>query len=261
MRLIAALFLLSIPLFLLSIPLAAFQDKQPKPAKAPVRTTGTVKFIQVKYLKGDRVARVIQLAQQLYGGRVRIAMDPVLDAFALQADNVADFEPVEELIRKFDVPPAQAPERQIRLTVYMLEAVPAEYATASRKAPPELAGAVEQLATVFGDKHFIVAETTILLARNGAGLTTSGMLARPAADAPRAPYTVKCRRVGYDEQTKNVYVYGFKYLVQVPNGAGFSDSALETDLVIKEGQKLVIGKVTKGQNNNNGYIVVTAKAE
>jgi hypothetical protein len=234
------------------------QTEKPKSATPP-RHPGIIKFIETKHLSGERRERVVVLAQQLFSGRARVATDPVLATLAIQADSQSDIEAVEELIKRFDIPEAAAKIRQVQLTAYLLEPGNAEYADSSRKPPAELDIAIEQLRNLFGHKLYAVVETTIMQARAGATFSTTGMLARPTSDTARSPYHVKFRSSGYDEKSEAIYVNGFSYSIRVPNGTGFADSSIETDLTIKENQKIVIGKVTKGMNENSGFIVVTAK--
>ena len=244
---------------LIALPILGQDEKAGPNAKPPA----IVKFIELKHLSGDRLNRVTGFVQQFHIGRARVVNDPVLKTLAIQGDTQADVAAAEEMIRRFDVPAAETRTRQIQVVIYLLEPSEQE-ATGAGRAPVAIASAVEQLRTAFGHKHFRLVETTIMQGRENGSFQTTGLLnaGTPTSTSLPTTYSARFKTIYYNEAQKTVGINGFVYHLRVPllNGH-FSDSELHTDLTIKEGQKLVIGKVTKDQNEHSGFLVVTAKVE
>lgn len=245
---------------MLALLIASSMLAQGEKAQDKQNGTGVIKFIELKYLNGERLGRVISFVNTLFLSRTMIVNDPVLKTVAIRADLAADIPPVEEMLRRFDVPAAaETKTRQIQLTVYLLEPVDEEL-PAGQRVPTELASTAEQLRNLFGLKNLRLIETTIMQGREDANFSTSGFLPT-ASGKPASTYNARYKNVRFNEAQKTVSVNGFTYIIGVPQGANFTNSHVESDLSIKDGQKLVIGKVTKGQNEPNNYLVVTARVD
>lgn len=231
----------------------------------------TVKFIELKYLgtdSSDRLNRVISVVQQLTGG-TQIVHDPVLRTLAIKGTPEA-IANAEQLLRRFDTPAAESKVRQTQLSVYLVEAF--DQVSSDHRIPSELSSAVEQLRTAFGYKSFRLVDTMLFQGRENAEFSISGLVPMPEnAAGAKTVYMARYKNISYNDAQKTVFVNGFRFELRVPvvtSPAGatpvqhyFADSGIVTDLAIKDGQKLVLGKLTKDQSERGVFLIVTAKVD
>jgi type II secretory pathway component GspD/PulD (secretin) len=241
---IAALALAFLPLF------QATGEDKPAPPE-------TIKFIELKHLQADRLHRVINLVQQLTLGKAQIVSDDVLHTIALKgtSEGVAH---AEQMLRRFDVPAAETKVRQIQLTVYLVEAN-ADSST-GQPVPPELSSALQQLRTTFGYDKLRLRDTTVLQSRENAAFDSNGIL--PGTTVPpdqKVLYFASYKWANYNVVQEATYVSGFSYSLRIMAGGQVLDSGIKTDVTIKDGQKLVLGKLTR--NEHPVFLILTTKVE
>jgi hypothetical protein len=233
---------------------------QEKPAGAQAKPA-EVKFVELKYLKGGRLDRVIHLVNNLTSMRAQIISDEQLNTLAIKG-KPEDIASTEELLRRFDVPGPERRTRQIQLTIYMIEATnqPRQDSTL----PSSLTSAVEQLRTAFGYKGFRLMDTILLQGREGAPVSLSGVLPVTATSSgEKLYYSAKYDHAGYTESEKAIGVTGFRFNIGIPVVDGkFGNTGIGTDLAIRADQKLVLGKLTHDPTPGTGvFLMVTAKVE
>ena len=235
------------------------------PARAQDKTVetadATVKFVELKYLlddPSDRFNRVVDLVSRLVPS-VRVISDPVLKTVALRGAPEG-IQQVEQLLRRFDLPAkAGSPARQIQITVHLLE--PAEGA-ASPNLPAGLTSAVEQLRAAFGHKSYRLVDTILMRGREPSGVSSEGML--PGSNSTSTIlYSARYQSVSYAEEAKVVHLTGFQFNMQVPVGATnrYVGSNIQTDVAIRDGQKLVLTKLNKQEGERPLFLVLTATVE
>jgi hypothetical protein len=233
----------------------------------PFQTTAPIlKFIELKHLMSDneRLDRVITLIRLLNISAVNIVHDSQLKTLALRG-TPEEIARVEELLKRFDVPAPGKLARQIQITIHTIEATdqPGE----SPALPPNLTSAVEQLRTAFGYKGFRLMDTILLQGREGSELELTGMLPITATQSSEKTfYVARYARAGYNDAQKTLFVNGFKFNIRIPVSSGehttYGDSGITTDLSIRDGQKLVLGKLTKDQTPGTGvFLILTAKVD
>jgi hypothetical protein len=229
----------------------------------------TFKFVELKYLTGDRLSRAIVLVQKLLPPpQVEIMSDHVLNAVAIRG-TPTDIASAEQLLRRFDTPTTARADRgalQIRLTVYMLEGL--DQPASDQSFPADLSAAVQQIRSAFGYKGYRLLETVPLQSRERSEFHLNGLLpSTGTGNSEKIFYTVGYKLVGYDDEHKSVWVNGFRFNIRIPisrstnNEISYGDSGVQTDLTIKDGQKLVLGKLTKDQNERVMFLVLTARVE
>lgn len=236
---------------------------QEKPAAAQgTQAKADLKFVELKYLTGRRLQRVIDLVNGLTSMRAQIIFDGELNALAIKG-KPEDIASTEELLRRFDVPgPETRPTRQIQLTIYIIEAT--NQAGQDSALPSVLTSAVEQLRTAFGYKGVRLIDTIMLQGREGASVSLSGLLPVTAMrSGEKLFYSAKYDQAGYAESEKAVGVNGFRFNMRIPIADGkFGDSGIGTDLTIRPDQKLVLGKLSHDQTPGTGvFLVMTAKVD
>lgn len=239
--------------FLIIIALAAAALGQETKSEAKPREQGFMKFVELKYLDGDRLARVSNFVRELYRGKAFIVQSPSPKTTAIRADTEADLDAVEAMFRKFDVPQAESRTRQIDVTVYLLEPTD-QPPPPSQQVPSELSSTATQLRTLFGHKYLRLVETTLMSGREGLKVSASGLLV--TGSNPPASYEATLAHMGYSEGEKSVFINDFSYTLRSPS---MPLSTVQSSIMVKEGQKLVIGKVNKDQNEPGAFLVITAK--
>jgi hypothetical protein len=220
-------------------------------------TGETMKFIELKYLDNDRLSRVINLVQQLSLGKAQILSDHILHTIVLKgtAEGVAS---AEQMLRRFDVPAAETKVRQIQLTVYLVEAN--ADASAGQPVPSEISSALQQLRATFGYEKLRLRDTLVLQNRDGSDFFMNGNLPVVSdISDQKTVYVASCKIISYNESQKTVYLNKLSYSLRVPVGKQVFESNITTDVAIKDGQKLVLGKLT--WNDHPVFLVLTTKVE
>jgi len=153
--------------------------------------------------------------------------------------------------------------QNVEVTLYLMSAV-GQPATAG--IPTELEGVVKQLRGMFSYKGYELIDTQLLRVRNGHGAEASGVVGGTAG-----PYkTISQVRfnaadVSGDERGRTIHIRGLKVglKVPVPTGSGgafnYLDTGINTDVDVREGQKIVVGKANMDGSDRASIVVLTAK--
>lgn len=173
---------------------------------------------------------------------------------------------LEDMAKKLDVAPPPPPARpNIDLTVYILGA---DAKTRGDEVPADLSATVRQLHQLFPYKGYRVLDTFVLRGRDGESGSTSGSIGS-AADGTPTLYTFRYNKALVGEGTPRTIrlndlqmniraPYTTQPVGTAPPQKSYLDSGIRTDLDIREGQKVVVGKSTYGAENPF-ILAVTAK--
>ena len=167
----------------------------------------------------------------------------------------------EELIKRFDVarPTASLTKRNVELTCYILIAAPK--GTAGEAVPSDLDPVVKQLKSTFGYNDFRLLDSVFLRAQEGVQASSLGSTSPPNPDKPASQgrYELNVRRgprISPDERGTRVRLDGFSFALTLPVDTGsVTNVRFDTDVEIREGQKVVVGKA-KGDTSAGAYILV-----
>jgi hypothetical protein len=175
----------------------------------------------------------------------------------------------EGLIKHYDTPhaPAHVTGRNIELVMYMLAASPK--GTAGEAVPPDLDPVVKQLKALFGYNDFRLLDSSVLRNREGENGEASGNATFANTGQPPAPvalYTIRYQKATVNASDKGnvIRIDNLRFSVRMPVlGSGgnwsYSDIGFATNLDIREGQKVVVGKAKYDGSDNAFILVVTAK--
>jgi hypothetical protein len=230
---------------LMALPLAA-QD-QPKEPQAQ-------KLFVLKYADPNQISNLIRV----FTGNV--TPNAAMHAIAVSATAPA-MAAIEDAIKRLDVP-ASAPQN-IELTAYLLTGSDADGAPGNL--PRELDSVVTQLKNVFAYKNYKLGDILTLRGRTGQRLSTSGTGGAVKIGDTSEPiitqFNVDALSVGPDGAIR---IDGLKVGNRVPVASGsftgssngplvntqftYIDVGLNTDVDIKEGQKIVVGKMALNPN-------------
>jgi hypothetical protein len=155
---------------------------------------------------------------------------------------------IAEMLKTIDVP--RALRKDVEITGYVLLASPAQPQGVE---PAELAGPIKQLRALFPYKSYNVAETILLRARDGQGASSGGMLGLDQNTHWR--YEFNCRPA-ISTSEKIIRLENLSLLIHSPSGV----IQLRTDVDIRDGQKVVVGKSNLTGGDTAMILVLTAKA-
>jgi hypothetical protein len=172
---------------------------------------------------------------------------------------------VEEAVKRFDAPPPAT--RNIDLTVHLLGAQ--QQAGPSEEVPPALQGVVGQLKGLFPYQGYRLMETFVMRTRDGRGGEISGIVPTSPSASQKTFYSfsIGSAAVSGDEKDRKVRIDGLDLRVDVPFAVPgtpgpsyqYRSVGLKTDIDIREGQKVVVGKATVGESTDALILVLTAK--
>lgn len=218
---------------------------------APQKTTTVRKLIQVKYVSANRVQSLLRNYTNL-----SVDSDDTMHILALRGteDMVAAYE---EAVKKLDVPPLD-----FDLTVYLISTS----AQAGDQLPEALAATAKQLHGVFAYKGYQLLDSFTLRGRDGQGANGFG---GASADGTirNSTYSFHYNRASVlDGPPKIVNLQNLNLQIRMPTGMRneksqpeYKTTGLSTDIDIRDGQKVVVGKSDLNNGENPLILVVTAK--
>ncbi|MBM3784109.1 MAG: hypothetical protein FJW30_07090 [Acidobacteria bacterium] len=214
-------------------------------------------LIQLKHVTSDSVMPVLAtfgrgsvISNQEPRGRYVTVSGP--------AELIAE---IQAAIVKIDVP--APPLKNVESTFHILLA---SNAGESTPLPKELDGVATQLRGMFGYKSLRLLETALLRGRANSGSDTSGLMPPPGkVDAP-AKYHVRYGTLNVTNEEKvlraryNALRISFGIPMLAPDGKIYDrDMGINTDIDIREGQKVVVGKTSIDTTSQSLFVVVSAK--
>jgi len=211
-----------------------------------IRLPPNVRMYEPKNLTPDRAERVALFVQNTIGVRVTWANVP--HAFVING-KPEDQEMVEALLKRYDVPPPR-----IELTVYVirgLASAPAAAGPPTNPVPPEIKSAIDEMKATFNYQHYALWDAiTIPIKTNG---EVQGLLPKLLDNGPSV-YTIGYSTGGPPNEGTTLNLAEFRFAIKF----GEIDSHIKTDLTIREGQKLVLGKI-RLLNDIDLFLVLTTK--
>lgn len=218
--------------------LALGQDAPPKRVQ---------KLIQLKYADADQVHNLLRS----YGTR-----DSTMDADrrmrVLAISGSAEYVSViEDAVKKLDVAPID-----FDLNVYLVSSA------ASDSLPSVLASTGKQLHSVFSYAGYQLLEDFVLRGRDGIGAASSGTF-----HGTHSTYTFRYQQATVStDSPKTISLHGLDLNLRTPTGALNKEgqqvtqgNGLSTDIDVREGQKVVVGKSDIRNGDSPLIVVVTAK--
>jgi hypothetical protein len=208
-------------------------------------------------------ARGLQTLLSPYG---RVEFSPMLKALTITARDNTVLSEIEQIVKRFDVPPP--PVLNIDVTIYLMSALGTP---SSGAVPPELEAVVKQLKNTFSYKGYQLIDTDVIRVRAGQGGEVSGVVnGAPSIGPNKTISQVKFRSasVSTDEKGRSIRIdalkVGFKFPVASGEKSGekqyqYIDTGINTDVDVREGQKVVVGKSNMDGSDRASIVVLTAK--
>ncbi|MGI8988708.1 MAG: hypothetical protein ACR2I2_03865 [Bryobacteraceae bacterium] len=173
----------------------------------------------------------------------------------------ATVDAIGEAIKRLDVAPAAV--ENVEIDVYMLMA---SRSGSSGSLPKELDAVVKQLKGTFNYQDYRLLETAVTRTRDGGHAVLTGFIPMQFEGQPMI-YALLLGPIAIASEGKerSVRINNFKMTFQVPyrtdqsGGFSYRQAEMNTDLDVREGQKVVVGKSNINGSNDAMILVVTAK--
>ena len=245
-------------LLLIALPLAA-QEAQAKKddQKSDAQPAGQriQKLFLLKYADPGKVAELLRV----FNASVR--PDSEMHALAVETAIGPSMAAIEEAIQRLDVPSAAS--KNIEMTAYLL--IGNETAGTEPSAmPKELDSVVAQLKNAFAFKSYRLMDTLALRTRVGQMASTSssgrGMKIGDNTPPVNTDFRIRQAGIGSDETTIRIDKLNLDSVIPVQSSPGpyaYANVGLQADVDIKQGQKVVIGRVSVAESAL--FLVLTAQ--
>jgi len=272
--------------------LLAFCRLGPAQTKNENQLSPRVRIYQPKNLSVQRANQVANFVQSVIGSSgsgCQVGWSDVPHAIVIRSQDPSDLDAAEALLKRFDVPEPE-PQRTAApwpdCTVYLIRASsstavsqtrpvtvagPGGRGIVERRAaetpttpvPAELQSAIDEMKRTFGYDRYALWDAIVLQPTGGEG-EVQGIL--PTEGANPYVYSMSYTSTGVTE-ARNLILRGFQFSVKMPanyfNSAAKDgiESRIRTDVTIREGQKLVLGKIRlMPYENADLFLVLATKA-
>ena len=238
-------------LLLLALPLAAQEEKKTE-AKPPATVQ---KLFVLKYADPQAVENLLRV--------FNASIAPNRDMRVLAVSAIPEtMAAIEDAIKRLDVPSA-APAN-VDLTIYLLVGHEGESPAGGAAVPKDLDSVVTQLKNAFAFKSYSLLDVLALRTRTGEQASTTssgGAVPNGNASAPViTTFRISNAAVGGDGTSIHISRLNAGIKMPVVSGmqVSYTDLGLNTDVDIKEGQKVVIGRLGISKDQAL-FLVMTVK--
>ncbi|MBI4906887.1 MAG: hypothetical protein HY820_24880 [Acidobacteria bacterium] len=221
----------------------------------------TEAMFEPKNLTGDRANRAIRFVSDIMGARTHILWEPVLRQVSIRGSK-DDVALALDLLRKYDVPEPKRPEQRTHLIEYTIYLVGAYNSPTPRGGalPADVDVAVKQMKGTLGYKAYRLLDTIPISTRNsGSDTAISGLLPAQAMGSS-AKYFFRTGlgspRVMEDGKTVNTPDFHFYVSIPVKPEEKPGEVGIRTDILVKEGQKIVLGKIRLDNIGDDAFFLV-----
>ncbi len=249
----------------LALPAALFAqgDKSDSPSN---NVQGNVtKIVRVRY--GS--PRVLATMAGSSSG-IHYQWDDSLGAIVLKGPPSA-VESVEQTIRELDVPSSSSPSKDVEITVSVIGASNRPELLPQGEVPDSLTAVVKQLRAVFPYKNYQLLSSMLMRSREGTKAENQGIMQgfSGANSSYPSPYNLVYEEANVTslDGKPMIHLRNFRFFnhARVPvNGSDssqytMSDVGLLTDVDLREGQKVVVGKANMENSDSALFVILSAR--
>lgn len=192
-------------------------------------------------------ARAVSGVLSVFGYGIKADRDMHVVAVSAPAEAMTA---IEDAVKRLDLPSA-AP-KDIDLVVYLV--VASEQPSAGGELPPELQPVANELKKIFSYKSFRLLDSILLRTQPGNRATTNGVIARGESKTPYN-FAVQPSAVTEGPTGHLIRLDNLKLEMRLP---GDVYTGITTDITVREGQRVVVGKSNMGVDQSL-ILVVTAR--
>ncbi|MFN7648715.1 MAG: hypothetical protein ACK6DY_10445 [Acidobacteriota bacterium] len=206
--------------------------------------------IQLKHIK---VGYGLQLANAFGNGKVNVQTRPDSPGLVLSGPPEL-LAVIESAIRKADVPLTPAPN--VELTFYILAG--GEGANGG-PLPEDLSGVAKQVKGLLGMAGLKMVESIQIRTRAGSGGEASGVMGKSVGNP--SYYQLRFGEVLVEGEpgARFLRLGHLKFGGKIAIGQNYVETGFNTDVDLRDGQKIVIGKSSLDTSGTPFFIVVTGK--
>ena len=154
--------------------------------------------------------------------------------------------------------------QNVEVTIYLMSALATPSAS---PIPAEMESVVKQLRSMFSYKGYQLIDTEVIRVRAGQGGDASAMVNSkgPCGAKTISQLKFSSAKPTTDDKGRAVRIDGLKVGLKVPVPANtkgeynYIDTGISTDVDIREGQKVVVGKVNMDGADRASIVVLSAK--
>jgi hypothetical protein len=227
-------------------------------AAATAQTRPEKRIYEFKNVSVQRASEISNFVQQLMDGKITIFFDASFKTAIIRPNGgpasvtADDMIRAETLVQRYDV---ATPAPPFDFVAYLVRASTsqAKNLPPGQPIPPVLQEAITEMKKTFAYSDYALLDT---IETELPGASTRNMAheahvesmlpGREAAGSAPYFYEIEYGGTYLSPDTKSVHVAPFKFTVRIPVQNQYQNSGITTDVEIKEGQKLVLGKVRTG---------------
>jgi len=228
----------------------AAQTAAPPPPAQPAPPPRQQRVFMLKYADARNVAGVLDV----FGYGIKADREMHVVAVSAPADAMSA---IEDAVKRLDVP-AAAP-KDIDLIVYMIAA--SEQSSAGNSLPPELQPVADQLKKIFSYKSFHLLDSVLLRTQPGNRAEAHGVFVLPNyTNGGERPYSfsVYPNSVTEDGTGRLIRLDQLQLTLHMP---GDHEASFRTEVAVREGQHVVVGKSNMGTDQALILVVAAKVAE
>jgi hypothetical protein len=224
------------------------------------------KVIDVKYADPGVLAKLLGDITGNSHDRVNAQRD--LHAIAIGTYDPSFLTLAEVIVKRYDVPAlasATSHQHGVEIVAHILLAGPK--GSSGDALPADLEPVAKQLRSLFGYTDIRLLDSALILGRETKGAEVSGTL-NGLAEGQKVPirYVIQIRSISVEPRTEGntVALERFKFAAilpysTVPDKTEFMSLGFDTDLTLRGGQKVVVGKSHIGETKDALILVLSAR--
>ena len=206
----------------------------------------------------DRLVNLVQSRS------VNIKFDQQSKFVVLQGEK-EEVEAIEEVLKKIDLPLLN-----LEFTFELISG--SKSAGKPTDVPVALGGVAKEMKSLFGFQSVTLIDTTTIRMQDGKDSSANGTFpSLLAADAnpPKGIYSININQAGWNgtKGSRLVSIAQLRFNAKIPFSSSFggntqytfSEMGIQTGLDVKEGQRVVVGKVGMDSGSNPFFLVVSCK--
>ena len=226
-------------------------------------------FITAGLLHAEEITKVVDIR---YADITRISsLIPVSNSVTMRIDPSGKFvvfrgekllvESMEEVLKRIDVAPVN-----VELVFELLAG--SKLSGKTVEVPQALSGVVKEMKALFGFQTVSLIDMIDLRVQEGRDADSSGLLSSMMEDksGPKATYQLHVRQVvaNGSKGSRQIRIGEVRFGGKIPmidakGNFQLYENSIHTGLDIKEGQRVVVGKVGLDPSSNPFFLVVSAK--
>ena len=242
------------------LPLLASASLGLAQTKSDVQLPSDVRMYEPKNLTPDKAMRVAISVHNLIGN-VGLSWDEVMHAFVIRSTNSAAVDMAEALLKKYDVP-----DPRVEVTVYLVRAAtapppptdPRVTTLPPNPVPAELKAAIDEMKGALNYDRFTLWDVIVLQPKGNGGELQGILPSDPGSRSYIYTVTYGIYPGGPITEGKTLNLANFTFSVKMPQGKEDVESHIRTDVTVREGQKLVLGKIRLLPGANADLFLVLA---